>query len=364
MRLLVLAANYSSPEGIGLEYIHVRNKYYAQQGLDVTVLNFKASKSYIIDGINVITYSHYKKTRKLYDILVCHAANLQNHYRFLKKYEKRFDRLVFFFHGHEVLRVNEVYPSPYNYVSKSLFNYLKLQDLYDILKLGLWHKYYSKLAYKSHFVFVSNWMYEAFLHWTKIDSSIIENRHSIIYNSVGNVFEQNAYDKNSEKIYDFITIRSPLDGAKYGIDIVNNLAKSNPTLKFLVIGRGEFFSHIKKSDNVELINNILNHNELIEFINKSRCALIPTRLDAQGVMACEMATFGIPLITSDISVCCEVFDSFDNVELINNDDTSIDLVPLLTKLNSKGPYLKNIKYFAINTIKKECDLFCELMDKK
>ena len=34
---------------------------------------------------------------------------------------------------------------------------------------------------------------------------------------------------------------------------------------------------------------------------------MPTRADAQGVMACEMATFGIPLITSNIDVCKEVF---------------------------------------------------------
>ena len=69
-----------------------------------------------MDGIKVISLKSYKNDNTKYDVLVLHAANIRNHYKFLKKYGQKFSRLLFFFHGHEVLKINEVYPKPYDYV--------------------------------------------------------------------------------------------------------------------------------------------------------------------------------------------------------------------------------------------------------
>ena len=224
-----------------------------------------------------------------------------------------------------------------------------LRDIYDIFKLKVWHHYFLANLKKSKFIFVSNWMLEEFEKWVKIDRSELFDRYTITYNSVGRVFEKESYNTDKNKVYDFITIRSNLDGSKYCIDVVNRIAEENPNYKFLIIGRGEFFKYNKKSNNVEWINKNLRHDEMIDLLNKSNCALMPTRTDAQGVMACEMATFGIPLVTTDLPVCHEVFETFDNVQYIDNND-KINCENLLKNCMVAK---KNDMYFIENTIKKE-----------
>jgi glycosyltransferase involved in cell wall biosynthesis len=366
MKLLVLVADYPSNDGRpSLYYVHTRNKYYISRGIDVAVLNFAAKQNYIIDGIPVYTYESYEERlrNEKFDILVCHAANIRNHYMFLCKYQKLFPKIVFFFHGHEVLRRSKVYPRPYNYVKQDIFLKRFIQDWYDILKLYIWKRTLEKLAFKSWFIFVSQWMYEEFLKWVKIDSSVIKNHKRIIYNSIGSAFETEYYDKDAEKVYDFVTIRNNLDGAKYCIDIVTNLARRNPKYRFCVVGQGNFYKFNAKPDNLTLIEKYLNHAEIINLLNQSKCALMPTRTDAQGVMACEMATFGIPLITSDVPVCKEIFREFDNVAFINNDFSDIDITPIFEKITCTQKTYKNRKFFAENTCGKEVELFKRILEE-
>ena len=66
----------------------------------------------------------------------------------------------------------------------------------------------------------------------------------------------------------------------------------NPKKRFYLIGKGEYFKYRKKPDNLIIEHRYLNHQDVIEILNESKCALMPTRTDAQGVMACEMATSG------------------------------------------------------------------------
>lgn len=330
-KILVAVENYpNNSGGVALMYVHVRNKAYADSGIDVTVLNFQAEEDYVYDGIKVISLRGYKSGTDKYDTLVCHAANVRHHYAFLKKYGKKFEKFVFFFHGHEVLKINKTYPAPYPYVRKSKIK-AWLQDRYDDFKLSVWRKYYPKVKGKSTFVFVSKWMLDEFLKWTKIPYDAIKNQCEITYNCVGKAFEEALYDPNLPKEYDFITVRSYLDGSKYCADIVNKLAYANPSLKFLLVGKGEFFNHYEKAPNITWLNQTMNHKEIIEQMQKSRFALMPTRTDAQGLMMCEMAAFGIPVITSDIPVCHEVFDDFKNAFFINNEDVNKDLSGFLNK---------------------------------
>lgn len=360
MKILVLATNYSRPDGfISLQYIHTRNKLYVKKGIDVSVISFAAKNDYELDGVKVYTPQTYKnKLKELrYDILISHAPNLKNHYTFLKKYAKRFNNIIFFFHGHEVLMTSGIYPKPYDFNKRDYFISSKIRYLYDKLKLSVWRNYLQKIAYKSQFVFVSNWMYKMFIKYTKLNPDNIEDRKYVIYNCVGQYFENNNYEIDADKEYDFITIRNNLDGSKYGIDIVTRIAENNPQYKFCIVGKGEFYKYNNKPNNLIWIDKNLSHEEIITYLNQSRCALMPTRADAQGVMACEMATFGIPLITSDIDVCKEVFEGFKNVAFIDNDNEYIDIEPILKKLESIGEIKKNEKYFAKNTVHKEIELF-------
>lgn len=363
MKIFVLASVYPMLDDVGRPmYIHTRNKCYKDHGADVTVLNFASNKDYVIDNIKVISANTFFKYKDEYsfDVLVSHAPNIRNHYRFIKKYEHLFPKMVFVFHGHEVLRVSTVYPKPFFWKKRSLTR-VWLRNCYDTFKLRTWKRFFSKKAYKSHFVFVSRWMYEEFIKNTNINPEVIQDRYSIIYNGVGTKFEKLSYSNNGKKQYDFITIRQNIDGEKYAIDIVNDLAKNNPKLKFLVIGKGEIFDHVDKASNLVWENRNLNHDELLIKLDSARCGLMPTRTDAQGLLMCEMATYGIPVITSNIPVCLEVFGDFKNVAYIDNEDTKIDLKSILDKLCKNVPYEKNSKYFMENTSYQEFKLLKRLI---
>lgn len=322
MIFLVLAADYPNLKGgLSLAYIRTRCVYYKEQGVEVEVLNFSADNNYEIDGIQVYSLSGYIEAavNKKYDLILSHASNLRNHYRFLIKYGKNFSKIVFFYHGHEVLKTNKVYPKPYDFIKRSYLRD-KVQDFYDDIKCMVWRRYIEKHYKKLYHIFVSNWMKNEFVRWVHPNSHCLANRSYIVYNSVGRLFEKEQYDCWKEKKYDFVTIRSMLDGSKYAIDIVNDIAKLNPQKKFLLVGKGSFFNYIQKADNLDWVDERISHQKMIELLNSAKCALMPTRTDAQGVMMCEMATFGMPLITSDIPVCHEVLDGWDGVAFISNEN--------------------------------------------
>lgn len=359
-KLLILVADYPNNEGgVSLMYVHTRNKYYTLHDIDVTVLNFSAKIGYVFDGIRVISLEEYTKEREEYDALVLHAANIRNHYCFLKKYEKNFKKMFFFYHGHEVLRITKVYSKPYEFIHR---NYIKelFQDCYDCLKLKIWNNYLPKIKYKSEFIFVSKWMYEQFLINTKIKENEIKDKVHITYNSIGKTFEVMQYDEKKKKEYDFVTVRSNLDNSKYAIDIVNRLAKNTPEARFLLIGKGEFFNHNEKADNLTWINGTMLHKEIVEQIQNARYALMPTRTDAQGLMMCEMAALGIPLITSDIPVCHEIFGDFENVYYINNDDYNLDLYKYYYGISKA---IKHSRYFQENTVQHEVELMKVVLNR-
>lgn len=353
MKVLVCAQDYPNNDGhVTLMYIHTRNLHYKLRGIDVTVLNFSATENYFIDGISVITPSFYDNNLPIFDLLILHAANLRNHYRFLKKYGDRFAHFIFFFHGHEVMRINHDYAKPYPYVKKNGINSLA-QDVYDELKLKIWRQFFIKNNFKIEFVFVSNWMYEIFKKNIRIPESLIANKVHITYNNVGKEFETETYDPAIEKEYDFVTVRSFLDGAKYAIDLVNQWAANSPRSKFLVVGKGEFFQHYEKAENIEWRNQTMTHDEIVDILQHSRFALMPTRTDSQGLMMCEMAAFGIPVITSDIPVCHEVFDGFENVWYLNNEELDRSLDDFKSVPND---CLKDSRYYIANTVEKEVEL--------
>lgn len=360
MKILVLVEDYPSEKSHAMMYVHVRNKYYCNNNINVTVLNFNANNDYVYENIKVISLETYEGTNEKYDILVCHAANLKHHYRFLTRYEKNFNKIFFFYHGHEIIKVNEVYPPKYKWVKTR--DYKLLRNVYDKIKCILWKRKLNKLLYKSQLIFVSRWLYDRFLYYVHMNPKYLENHVHIINNSVGSIFEEKKYDLKSQKKYDFITIRgSAIDESKYGVDIVTELAKSNPSNTFLVIGKGKFYQYNEKPKNLEFVEKLLTHQEMLEYLNKSKCALLPTRQDTQGVMTCEVATYGIPTITSNIEVCKEIFGKMKNVKLINNSETSIKLDEILQELEQDLNSDKYEGFFAKNTIQKEVDLFNQQM---
>ncbi len=368
MRLLVIAQAYPTPEAPAtLRYVHTRNLYYASHGVEVDVVNFSALENYTIDGIAVYTAHTIKKQLKAghYALLVSHAPNVRNHYRFIRRYEKLFPGILFFFHGHEVLPINKVYPAPYPYVQKQRTLRYYLQNSYDTIKLWVWRRYFNRKIHKIHLIFVSKSLMGEFTHWVRPKNALLRERAYVIYNSVGEAFEQLNWQSGADKKYDFVTIRSFLDGASYSVDIVNNLAWKHPEFKFLLYGKGTFFDHYEKAPNLEWRAEQLDHEHIVNVLNTCRCALMPTRRDTQGVMSCEMATFGMPLITSDIPVCHEIFDSFDNVAFIDNTTIDkVDLKAILDGLEGRQPVPKNRKYSYSNVCGQELEIIKGIIDEQ
>lgn len=353
IKVLVLVEDYPNLNGgHNLEFVHTRLKEYIKNNINVEVLNFSADKDYIIDSIKVITQETYNESRSRYDTLISHAPNLRHHLKFLLKYGERFDKFIFFFHGHEVLNINKVYPQPYKFIKKGLMKYI-LQEIYDEIKLRVWQFYFSRVADKTTFIFVSNWMKKEFMKWTRICPEIIDCKSYIIYNCVGKYFEDKYYNETTEKIYDFVTIRGNLDGSKYAIDYVNKVAKNTPDGKFLIIGKGDYFKYNDKSSNITWVNKTLSHDEILEVLNKCKYAFMPTRLDAQGVMMCEMAALGMPVITSDIDVCHEVLGDYENAYFV---DLSVDTQSLSKYLDKKNKVIKHKKFYGENTVGKEIEI--------
>jgi len=362
--ILILAEDYPSENNkYALAYIHSRNLYYNQMGMDITVVNFRARSSYLYEGINVISPKDFRKlySKMKIDLLISHAPNLKNHLKFIVGNRHRIQETIMVFHGHEVLKVSKYYPKPYSYIKQNTLKKI-LRNSYDSLKLPIMRFVIKSLLNQNRvtLVFVSDWMEEHFSLNLKMTEKELSNNSLVIPNSVHPVFLKHSFEfDNDNKLGDFVTIR-PLDNPKYGIDIVRNLAIKFPDLTFHIYGKGTYFEHYSKPDNITLISKYFSQSELPNLLNKYRAALMPTRLDAQGVMMCEMASFGIPIVTSDIPICTEMLSSFENAFFVSNETLNIDL----TEVVNYKPFNfeKNLKFANENTVSKEVDLIRKIME--
>lgn len=355
--VLVVCADYPEGNKRSLAYVHARNLRYIKNGINVIVLNFSAKREYIYEGIKVISLEQYKSNLDLFNnyVLVCHAPNIRNHWIFLKKYASRFQTKVIIFHGHEIVMLNKLYPREYIFFKKNFFK-RTVRTIYDKFKVYLWKRYILKADNSFKMIFVSESLLNDFLDLSKISLQKITCGINIINNCVGEIFETYSYNNNAPKKYDAVTIRTNIDDSVYCIDIICEIAKNNPKSNFLLIGKGNYFNYIEKPNNLKWIKNSMSHEDLISYINSSRIALMPTRRDSQGVMSCELATFGIPVITSDLNVCKEMFATFKNVRMYSNKDFKrIDIKKELEAFDENNSE-KNEKFLFKNTILKEIQI--------
>ena len=351
--VFVLCQNYpSEKDKYSMAFVHPRIKEYLKTGLDVKVISFACNCSYIYDEVQVYTLQKGKellrKSEKV--ILIAHAPNIKNHLFFILKTWKYLDRLILFFHGHEVLSTKKYYPRPYDFNKAAKREYRFLRLYYQI-KLPVMRYYLKKFVAsgKCDLVFVSDWMYEAAIRSLKLKHEFFTAPSHIINNSISPYIKEAGYVLNDFKA-DFITIR-PLDQSKYAIDLVVNFAKCHPESTFHIYGGGNYFNYTDIPANVTLINRFLSPIEIPRVLNSYKYALMPTRLDAQGVMMCEMAVYGIPTIVSDIAVCHEMLDSYPNVLFIDNNRFDCRLNDIPEPLVSP-----DFSFSVENTIHKEIEL--------
>jgi glycosyltransferase involved in cell wall biosynthesis len=112
---------------------------------------------------------------------------------------------------------------------------------------------------------------------------------------------------------------------KYAVDVVVEIARRHPQYRFDVYGRGHLPEILDAPDNLRHFDRAVPQSELCDLADCYRAALIPSRLDAQGVTACEMATYGIPTIVSDLAVARQFLGTFDNVRFIDESFARFDI---------------------------------------
>lgn len=353
MKILVLCERYSSKGDVyRMAWAHTRNREYLKQGCSVDVLNFNAKQDYCYQGIQVYTQKSIGYDVLNYDLVISHAPNIKNHYFYLLK--AKFKKIIFFFHGHEVLYMEKDYPKPYFYKTTNWFNRFS-KNTYDWIKIKLIKRLIHRvIGAKSHLIFVSEWMKDQYEK--NIGLKLSSSQYSCIPNPVWHDFVKCRHKapvtNNKLKV---ITLRK-LDESKYAVDLVVRIAKQNPDVEFHIYGKGEFFKYFDKPDNVTHTPQLVEQDKLADFFNKYHLALLPTRYDAQGVLGCEAATYGMPVISSNIQVVQEMLGRFPHVYLMdNNSPEDIDIQSIYAQLKN---HIQSDFYFAPeNTVSRELEAF-------
>lgn len=358
-KILVLCEDYPS-EGkpYKMAWAHTRNVLYVRAGFEVHVCSFSAASSYEFQGVRVLPAVDLPADPEaVYHCLIAHSPNIRHHLWLMLRFKSK--PVIFFSHGNDAMYINRDYPAPYAFSRLPVWKRL-LRDLYDHAKMQLWRWYMRGRRQQLTLVFVSQWMKDRFVA-NIMDPDEVNVRSHIIPNPLWPDFYVREYSDEREDSWlaDFVTLR-PLDGSKYAVDLVVALARSNPDYSFHVVGEGEFFRHFSPPANLTWIRRHVPQPELASFLRQYRCALMPTRVDAQGVMACEIASFGMPLITSDIPVCREMFAGYPNVLLLSDAGFSQRLGAEMFPAAARGEAVKS-RFSLENTVDREIALISALI---
>jgi glycosyltransferase involved in cell wall biosynthesis len=322
MKLLILAQSYPSKQNIYAQaYVHSRLLYYQKCAVHVEVISFACRAAYTFEGIRVHPASSFKAllAESSFDAIICHAPNIRNHMRLLLPVINTLPKIFFVFHGHEILRKSKYYPEEYQFNRNIFYNLKrKFDSFYDYIKcLILKHFIKEYGGKKLYLIFVSQYLKKLFQANVHLTEKEFGSFSTVIHNPLNPVFTKGQYNWSSQKKYDFITIR-PFDKSVYAMDIILKIAEQNPKYSFHVYGQGKFFEYYKRPRNLKLINGYLSPAQIAKKLNSYKAALMPSHHDSQGVMVCEMAAFGIPVVVSDIPATREMLKSVKNKFFINN----------------------------------------------
>ena len=154
-------------------------------------------------------------------------------------------------------------------------------------------------------------------------------------------------------IADFVCIR-PFDKSHYSVDLYRKLAIKNPQYTFSIYGEGEFFNYFPPPTNLKIYNFYLKPEEIPDILDQHHGAVMFSRQDTQGVMACEMASYGIPLIVSDLPASREFLSQHTNVTFVDKEKIPKSLKIINSKSDIDPPCNFTISP-EIDLIKEVCN---------
>lgn len=327
MKLLVICQEYPSDQNRSVSsFAHSRNCYYEQLGHEVSVLSFSARQPYKIDGIHVAPEYCFSGALAKFDAWIIHMPNVRNALRFLIKNRCDLKRLAMIIHGHEFTAWQSEVPQYFPFLAsvrgRAWHNFLKL---YDWLKLRVWNLYFrTRMGAHTKIVFVSSFMQILAEKHIGISFDRLKIDYRVIHNPIHRAFVDQNYRVSEQPLADFVTLR-PFDEPKYGVDLLVEIAKRHPQFTFHLYGRGHYFDKVSPPPNLKVLRGVFPADELPGLLNQYRAAILPTRWDSQGVLMCEVASFGMPLWVSDIQICQQMVSRFENVRFFSNENLDFNL---------------------------------------
>lgn len=328
MRILVLTTAYPTPANIYQQaFVRARVRGYHERGYQVRVVSFSTKVNYELDGVGVETIGSWsgRDLREHFDIVVSHAPNLRGHLLFLHRHRHVLPPVAFTFHGHETLVINRRYPPPYPWKRHRWFAVQHiLQNIYDRIKLKILQTVIERLRRQKKvlLIYVSHAFRAMALDDIGLPKSKWDDISLVIPNPVGLGIKQGSH-RPSELLGDFLTIR-PLDVSKMAVDLVVECARQNPAHTFHIYGEGEALKHLATPPNVVHFPGFIENDDIPQLLNRYRAALMPSRCDAQGVMMCEMAVTGMPVVGSDIAAHREALREFPRTGFLDNSNPRFD----------------------------------------
>lgn len=109
--------------------------------------------------------------------------------------------------------------------------------------------------------------------------------------------------------------------------------------------------HVQTPDNMVAWKTELTHNAMEQQMYSARFDLMPILQDTQGFISCEIATYGIPLIASNIRYTIKYLSDAIMWFFISNDNT--DLEGAIGLLSSRFWHETWDRYFTKNTTMRE-----------
>lgn len=318
MKICVVCQKYpsdTSPEVMA--FVHARNLFYREAGHTVHVLNFSAPAAYTYAGIEVRDAANLDDVAS-YDVFVFHSPNLRRHVPFLLKHRRAIRGRVFIAHGHEFISWNARAGQPYDFLmtTRMRLRFVAVK-LYDRVKIAFWSRYLRRAAGTGlQLIFVSRWLRGDAEDSLGLRLDDVARIH-VVNNPVHPVFLERSFDPAAPKVADFVTIR-PLDERKYAVDVVAEVARRHPQYTFHLFGHGRYFDHHDTPPNLSVFKQQFKQADLPALFDRYRAALLPTRWDSQGVLMCEMATYGMPVWVSDLPVCRDMIGVYPNARFFDN----------------------------------------------
>lgn len=211
-------------------------------------------------------------------------------------------------------------------------------------------KYFNILKNSTIKIFVLNKFYKDYLE----NLGISKSRIFISKNPI--LIENNNYDSDSN----YITYAGSLTSEKGISELLFAWKESNIKLNLLIIGTGKIDLKLKKtysSKNIKFMGS-LNHEEVLNYIKKSRAVITATKMyEGQPRLLCEASSFGVPSIYPSFGGMDEYFPP--KYEFSFKQYDSSDLQSKIKKLNDKK-LLKNESsrvYFHLNKTLDQSKIF-------